>query len=77
MQGRGHGFVDLWSSFVAKDEMYMRDGLHLSGKGAGYFYRRLETGSKQWIGKRTLFKLVGQGDWQSKLKLDKRIAVPI
>ena len=31
------GFVDLWSSFVEKEEMYMRDGLHLSGKGAGVF----------------------------------------
>ena len=31
------GFVDLWSSFVAKEEMYMRDGLHLSGKAAGVF----------------------------------------
>ena len=31
------GFVDLWSSFEAKEEMYMRDGLHLSGKGAGVF----------------------------------------
>ena len=31
------GFVDLWSSFVAKEDMYMRDGLHLSGKGAGVF----------------------------------------
>ena len=31
------GFVDLWSNFVAKEEMYMRDGLHLSGKGAGVF----------------------------------------
>ena len=30
-------FVDFWSSFVAKEEMYMRDGLHLSGKGAGVF----------------------------------------
>ena len=30
-------FVDLWSSFVAKEEMYMRDVLHLSGKGAGVF----------------------------------------
>ena len=29
------GFVDLWSSFVEKEKMYMRDGLHLSGKGAG------------------------------------------
>ena len=26
------GFMDLWSCFVAKEEMYMRDGLHLSGK---------------------------------------------
>ncbi len=27
-------YVDLWDSFVGKEEMYMRDGLHLSGKGA-------------------------------------------
>ena len=26
-------YVDLWDSFVGKEEMYMRDGLHLSGKG--------------------------------------------
>ena len=50
------GFLDLWSSFVAKEEMY-RDGLHLSGKGAGFFYRRLETGSRQWIGQRSLLYL--------------------
>ena len=31
------GFMDLWSSFVAKEEMCMRDGLQLSGKGAGAF----------------------------------------
>ena len=31
------GFVDLWSSFVAKEEMCMGDGLYLSGKGAGVF----------------------------------------
>ena len=37
MPGRGRGFVDLGSSFVAKEEMYMRDGLHLRGKGAGVF----------------------------------------
>ena len=29
------GFVDLWDSFVGKEELYLRDGLHLSGKGAG------------------------------------------
>ena len=31
------GFVDLWDSFVGKEEMYMRDGLHLSGKGSAVF----------------------------------------
>ena len=28
----GVGFVDLWGYFVGKEDMYMRDGLHLSGK---------------------------------------------
>ena len=41
------------------------------------FCRRLETGGRQWIGQRTLFKLVGQGGWQGKLKVDNRIAVQI
>ena len=27
-------YVDLWDSFVENEEMYMGDGLHLSGKGA-------------------------------------------
>ena len=31
------GYVDLWDSFVEKEEMYVRDGLHLSGKGAAVF----------------------------------------
>ena len=31
------GFVDLWDSFVWKEEMYLRDGVHLSGKGAAVF----------------------------------------
>ena len=35
------GFVDLWDSFVGKEEMYLRDGLHLSGKGAAVFAGRL------------------------------------
>ena len=30
------GFVDLWGSFVGRADMYMKDGLHLSGKGAQY-----------------------------------------
>ena len=28
------GFVDLWGSLVGKADLYMRDGLHISGKGA-------------------------------------------
>ena len=31
------GFVDLWGSFVGRPDMYMKDGLHLSGKGAAVF----------------------------------------
>ena len=31
------GFVDMWDSFVGKEEMYLRYGLHLSGKEAAVF----------------------------------------
>ena len=31
------GYVYLWDSFVGKEGMYVRDGLHLSGKGAAVF----------------------------------------
>ena len=27
------GFLDLWESFVGKEEMYLRDGMNISGKG--------------------------------------------
>ena len=30
------GFMDLWDGFVEKEEMFTRDGLHLSGKGAAF-----------------------------------------
>ena len=33
----GVGFVDLWGYFVGREDMYMTDGLHLSGKGAAVF----------------------------------------
>ena len=35
------GYVDLWDSFVGKEDMYVRDGLHLSGKGAAVVAERL------------------------------------
>ena len=28
------GYVDMWDSFVGNKELYFRDGLHHSGKGA-------------------------------------------
>ena len=31
------GFVDLWGSFVRRADMYMKEGLHLSGQGAAVF----------------------------------------
>ena len=37
----GVGFVDLWGYIVGKEDMYMRDGLHLSGKGAAVFSENL------------------------------------
>ena len=37
----GVGFLDLWGRFVGKEDMYVRDGLHLSGKGAAVFSENL------------------------------------
>ena len=37
----GVGFVDLWGYFVGKEDMFMRDGLHLSGKGAAVLSENL------------------------------------
>ena len=33
----GFVFVDLWGSLVGRADMYMKNGLHLSGKGAAVF----------------------------------------
>ena len=41
MKIKGVGFVDLWGYFVGKEDMFMRDGLHLSGKGAAVFSENL------------------------------------
>ena len=45
------GYVDLWDSFVGKEEMYMRDGLHLSGKGAAIFAEGLSGAVASGFGK--------------------------
>jgi len=46
----GVGFVDLWGYFVGKEDMYMRDGLHLSGKGAAVFSENLLRSMDSGIG---------------------------
>ena len=45
------GYVDLWDSFVGKEEMYARDGLHLSGKGAAAFAEGLKGAVASGLGK--------------------------
>ena len=45
------GYVDLWDSFVGKEEMYARDGLHVSGKGAAVFAEGLSWAVATGLGK--------------------------
>ena len=45
------GYVDLWDSFVGKEDMYVRDGLHLSGKGAAVFAEGLSGAVASGLGK--------------------------
>ena len=45
------GVVDLWDSFVGKEEMYLRDGLHLIGNGAVVFAGGLSGAVASGLGK--------------------------
>ena len=47
----GVGYVDLRDSFVGKEEMYIRDSLHLSGKGAAVFAQGLSGAVASGLGK--------------------------
>ena len=52
----------MWDSFVGNEELYFRDGLHLSGKGAAVLAEGLSGAVASGLGKvPTIFKLVGQG----------------
>ena len=44
------GFVDLWGSFVGRADVYMKDGLHLSGKGAAVFADELSAAVDSGMG---------------------------
>ena len=45
------GYVDLRDSFVGKEDMYVRDGLHLSGRGASVFAEGLSGAVACGLGK--------------------------
>ena len=47
------GFVDIWGSFVGRVDMYMKDGLHLSGKGAAVFADKLSAAVDSDLGTMT------------------------
>ena len=56
----GVGFLDLWGYFVGKEDMYVRDDLHLSGKGAAVFSENLLR-SMDSRNRLQLFKLYSRG----------------
>ena len=68
------GYVDLWDSFVGKEEMYVRDGLHLSGKGAAVFAEGLSGAVASGLGKVRYLNYLGREVCQRRLKKYKRIA---
>ena len=45
------GYVDLWDSFVGKEDMYVRDGLHLCVTGAAVFAEGLSGAVTSGLGK--------------------------
>ena len=47
------GVVDFWGSFVGGSDMYMKDGLHLSGKGAAVFADKLSAAVDSDLGTMT------------------------
>ena len=55
------GYVDMWDSFVGKEDMYVRDGLHLSGTGAAVFAEGLSGAVTSGLGKVRYLNLWGRG----------------
>ena len=66
------GYVDMWDSFVGKEEMHARDGLHLIGKGAAVFAEGLSGAVASGLGKVSYLNLLGRGVCQRRLNPYKR-----
>ena len=62
------GYVDLWDSFVGKEDMYVRDCLHLSGMGAAVFAAGLSGAVTSGFGKVRYLNWWGRGVCQRRLK---------
>ena len=60
----GIGFVDMWASFVERQDLFMNDGLYLSGKGAAV----LGTEFVRCINEQAQFKLCAQGGYREPLQ---------
>ena len=60
-------YVDLWDSSVGKEEMYVRHGLHLSGKGAAIFAEGLSGAVASGLGKVRYLNQLGRGVCQRRL----------
>ena len=43
-------FIDLWGCYIGKEDMFMRDGLHLNGKGAAVLADELQKSVKSGTG---------------------------
>ena len=54
-------FVDLWGCYIGREDMFTRDGLHLSGKGAAVLADELQKSVKSGTG-RTHLNLMCRGD---------------
>ena len=68
----GVGFLDLWGRFVGKEDMCVRDGLHLSGKGAAVFSENLLKCTDSGTGCNYL-NLIRRGDSQRSQILEAQI----
>ena len=51
LQGRGSGIRGFVGQLCGEEDMYVRDGLHLSGKGAGVFAEGLSGAVASGLGK--------------------------
>ena len=54
-------YVDLWDSFVGKEEIYATDGPHLSGKGAAVFAEGLSGVVASGLSKVSYLRFVKEG----------------